>query len=461
MATSETAQSVPALSLRQRVLRLALPSVGEQLLNTLVGLTDVFLVGHLSAAASAQLGYGSAVAITAVGLGNNMSWLVTVMFMAAAVGSTALVARARGAKNMEEANQVLRQSMLVGLVMGLLATLLGFLGAEGFLRMLGAAPDVLPIGVAFIHTTSTTFLLAALLFVGTAVLRGVGDTKTPLYLMLIVNLINIVVAWLLINGNLGLPALGAEGAAIGTAVARGFGGVALIALLVRGRGELKLQLNLRPDPALLQRILRVGAPSAGEQLVFQGAILIFIGFVTGLGTTTYAAHNLVINIESFSFLPGMGYAAAAAALVGQGLGAGKPHEARASANEALVQATIMMCSLGVIMVLFPRTLLSAFTNDPAVIALGVVPMIMGGLFQFPLAVNFIMSGALRGAGDTRWPLYTKLISTWGVRLPLVLLFGWLGFGLIGIWIAMGTDFIIQAWLAYRRFRQGRWQTIKV
>src|SRR6185503_12651068 len=139
----------------------------------------------------------------------------------------------------------------------------------------------------------------------------------------------IAISWLLVNGNLGAPTLGVAGSAMGAAVARGGGGLLLIGLLLRGRSGLKLTLDLRPDWDILRRLVRIGAPSGGEQLVFQGALLIFVRFVTSLGTAAYAAHNVVINIESLSFLPGMGYAIAASALVGRGLGASQPELAEA------------------------------------------------------------------------------------------------------------------------------------
>jgi putative MATE family efflux protein len=453
--------AVATLDRRRRVRSLALPAVGEQVLNTLVGLVDTFLVGHLSAQAVVQLGYGSAEALAGAGLANNLVWLITVFFMAVSIGSTALIARAKGAGDMDSVNLALRQSLIIGLVMGVLATALSMALAPSALRLLGAAENVIPLGVTFLSITAITFVPAALLFIGTAALRGVGDTRTPLYVMLGINAVNIVISWLLVNGNLGAPIMGVAGAAIGSAIARGGGGVFLIGLLMRGRSGLKLSLDLRPHKETLQRIVRVGAPSGGEQLVFQGALLIFTRFVNELGTASYAAHNVVITIESLSFLPGLGYAAATSALVGQGLGAKRPDESQSSAYEALRQGAIMMCALGVIMVLFPRQLLSLFVSDPAVIEAGANAMLIAGLLQPLLAVNFILSGALRGAGDTRWPLYTKLISTWGVRLPLALLLLPTGIGLTGIWIAMLADFTVQAFLAFWRFRGGKWKTMRV
>ena len=464
MATTtqpRAAATQPAMTLRRRVLVLALPAVGEQVLNTLVGLADTFLVGHLSHTAAAQLGYGSAEALAGVGLANWIVWLITVFFIAASVGSTALIARARGAGDGEGANQVLRQSLIVGLAMGTVATGCGLLLAAPAMQLLGAAPDVLSLGVLFLRIVALTFVPAALLFIGAAALRGAGDTRTPLYVMLGVNAVNILLSWLLVNGNLGAPMLGVAGSAIGAAVARGSGGLVLIGLLLRGRSGLKLALDLRPDRETLWRITRIGAPSGAEQLVFQSALLIFVRFVTSLGTVAYAAHNVVLNIESLSFLPGMGYAVAASTLVGQSLGARRPDEAEASAYEALRQGGLMMTALGVVMLLFPHTLITLFVPDPEVAATGAAAMRIAGLFQPLLAINFVMSGGLRGAGDTRWPLYTKIISTWGVRLPAVLLLLQLGLGLTGVWIAMSADFAVQALLALWRFRSGQWKTVRV
>jgi len=455
------ASTTQATPLRRIVWLLALPAVGEQVLNTLVGLFDTFLVGHLSSAASAQVGYSSSTALAGVGLANQIVWLITVLFMAVSVGSTALIARSRGAGDHTTANAVMQQSLIVGLIMGVLASIAGLLLAEPAILLLGANADVLPRGVTFLRIASSTFAPAALLFIGTAALRGAGDTRTPLYVMLSVNIVNIAFSWLLINGNLGAPTLGVAGSAIGAAVARGGGGLVLIALLLRGRSGLKLSLDLRPAWDVLWRVVRIGAPSGGEQLVFQGALLIFVRFVTSLGTAAYAAHNVVLNIESLSFLPGMGYAIAASTLVGQRLGANQPGEAEASTYEALRQGGLMMTVLGAIMILLPHQLIALFVADLQVADVGAGAMRLAGVLQPFLAINFVLSGGLRGAGDTRWPLYTKLISTWGVRLPLVIVLLSLGLGLTGFWVAMCTDFAVQALLASWQFRRGRWKMLRV
>lgn len=462
MATTQTITAPVSGSVRRRVLLLALPTVGEQVLNTAVGLTDIYLVGHLSPAVAAELGYGSAVAQASTGLANQMIWLVTVLFIAFAIGSTALIARASGAQDREATQRIMQQSLWLGLGIGLLTTLFVFGTAHPFLLLLNAPATVLPQSLNYLYIIAPSLILSALLFVGNACLRGIGDTRTPLSVMLGANAVNILVSWLLVNGNLGMPALGVGGAAIGTAIGRGGGGLVVVALLLRGRSGLRLGLDFHIHMPTIRRILRVGLPSAGEMLVFQGALLVFVRFVTGLGTAAYAAHNVTISIESLSFLPGMGYAAAAATLVGQGLGARSPEHAADCAYEALWQGGLMMSLAGAVMVMWPEQLLAIFTNDPAVIALGVAPLRAAGLAQPALAASFILSGGLRGAGDTRWPLYIRLISAWGIRLPLVLLLvSGLGMGMAGIWLAMCTDFTVQGLLSLWRFNAGHWQDMKV
>jgi putative MATE family efflux protein len=469
MAQAQTIS--PALDdtqpLRARVFKLALPAVGEQALNTLVGLADIYLVGNLSLQAAASLGYDIDAALNSVGLGNQMVWLMMVFFMAAGIGSTATIARATGAGDEEGKQRFLRQSMLIALAVGLLSMAAVFIFARPFLGALGAggpqmSPHVLPRGVEYLHIIGLSLIPASLLFIGTACMRGAGDTRTPLYVMLGVNTVNVFITWLLVSGQMGLPALGVAGAAIGTAVARSGGGAVVVWLLLRGRSGLRLDFNLQPHLETIQRLVRIGLPTAGEMLVFHGALLIFTRFVTSLGTEDYAAHITTITIESLSFLPGLGYGVAASALVGQALGARTPQRAEQMGYEALWQGMAFMTLMGAIMVLLPDVLMRLFVNDPAVVAVGTAPLRAAGLVQPALAVGFILNGALRGAGDTKWPLYSRLFTTWGIRLPVTLLLvGMLGFGLNAIWLAMCIDFSCQAMLSLWRFNSGYWKSIEV
>jgi MATE family multidrug resistance protein len=446
--------------LRRTVFNLGLPAVGEQLLNLLVGLVDTFLVGHLAVGVAAQLGYGSAQALAAVGVSGYVIWTATTLFIAVAVGATALIARAIGAGRPDEANGALRQSMLLSVVMGIFTMVVIITTAPALVRVLGAPADVVPLAISFLRITALTMPLAALLFVGNAALRGIGDTRTPLMLMLVVNGLNIAIAWLLVNGHWGLPAMGVDGTAWGAAVGRGVGGLLVVLILMRGRETLRLDRFPWPERSMLGRLLRVGLPAGAEQMAFQSALIVYARMVTGLGTVAFAAHNTVLTIESMSFLPGAGFAAAATTLVGQNLGAGDVTLARRSANESFRQSVIFMGIMGVLFVLVPQWFLGLLVNDRAVVGAGVTPLRTVGIIQPLLAASFIFSGALRGAGDTRFPFIIKLISPWLLRLPLAMvLIPWLG--LLGAWIALSSDLALQGILAWWRFRGNRWERIRV
>jgi putative MATE family efflux protein len=438
-----------------------MPAVSELVLNTLVGLVDILLVGQMSMATIAVLGYGVAPALAATGLAGEMFWTMSLLFMAIGTGCTALVARATGAKDPETANTALRQGLLMGLLSAALMSVVAIGFAESVMQVYRSEALVSELGAQFIRILGYSFFPTAIMMIGMASLRGAGDTRTPLMIMIVVNLVNVAISYVLISGGPGIAPMGVEGAAIGAATARTVGGLITFVLLLRGRAGLWLKLQFAFNRDMIQRIVRVGWPFAGEQMVFQGALILFIGMINQLGTAAYAAHNLVIRIESLAFLPGWGYGIAASALVGQALGAKNPDEANAATYEALKQTSLMMVILGGLMALFPQPLLAFFVHDAEVIAAGIIPLQIAGAFQIAMGANFVLSGALRGAGDTRWPLYTKVISTWGLRLPITFIVLLSGGGLVGVWIAMGADFCSQAILAYVRFRQGKWRTMQV
>lgn len=195
-------------------------------------------------------------------------------------------------------------------------------------------------------------------------------------------------------------------------------------------------------------------------MAFQSALIVYARMVTGLGTVAFAAHNTVLTIESMSFLPGAGFAAAATTLVGQHLGAGDVGLARRSANESFRQSVIFMGIMGALFVLVPQWFLWLLVNDGAVVAAGVHPLRTVGIIQPLLAASFIFSGALRGAGDTRFPLLIKLVSPWLLRLPLAMVLI-PRLGLLGAWIALSSDLALQGLLAWWRFRGNRWELIRV
>ena len=434
----------------RRVLDLALPAVGEQLLNMSIGLVDTFMVGHLGATA-----------VAAVSMANQMTLIITTFFAAVATGMTALIARHCGAKEPEKANQILQQGYLLGAVMGLVLGVLAFLFARPALWVLQSPADVLDPGAGYLRIVALSFLLASWLFVGSAALRGMGDTRTPMLVMLAVNVVNIAIAYLAIFGCGPIPPMGVEGSAIGATVGRGVGGLIITWVLLRGRNGLRLQISrLAPDVLQIKRILNIGMPAAGEQLLMRVGQTAFVATVAGMGTQVLAAHQIALQGESLSFMPGFGFAVAATTLAGRGLGAGDPARARADAVLAQRLGILVMSVMGLLFFVFAPQLVGLFVNDPEVIRLGIGPLRLEAFSQPALASLMILSGALRGAGDTRVTMVITAVGIWLVRLPVAFLLS-RHFGLMGAYFGMGLDLNLRSLGMWLRFRSDGWTRLKV
>jgi len=438
--------------IRGEVLRLALPATAEQMLGMMVGIVDTFLVGHLGAES-----------LAAVGLANQWIFLSGTFFGAVGTGSTALIARFIGAREPDQANQVLRQSVLLGILIGIVASILGVCLAELAVTLLGARGEVVELSSTYLRIVSVALVVAPLMYLGNASLRGAGDTQTPLRIMMVVNAVNIVVAVTAINGLFGVPKMGVAGSALGAATAQVVGGVLVTAVLLKGRGPIRLQLDgLRPDWDVLRRILRVGLPTGVENLMFRIGNMAYVTVLASLGVEAYAANQVAINAWSLSFMPGFGFAVAATTLVGQALGAKQPKAAEQGGYTAYWMGAALMAAMGLMFVLFPAQIMGFFTDDAEVIALGTMPLRVMGLVQPFLAGAMIFAGGLRGAGDTRFPMVITGGAIWLIRLPLAYVLGvMLGWGLVGAWTAMSLDMIVRGTLNFWRFRSGRWKTIAV
>jgi putative MATE family efflux protein len=435
-----------------RVLSLAWPSVMEQSLVTLIGLVDAYIVGHLGA-----------VALAGVGLGSQVLNLTAALFTAVGVGATALIARHIGAREPEEANRLARQAMLLAVVLGLATALAVMALARPIMLVFGAEPEVVEAGAGWLRVVAPSFATLGVLLVGTAALRGGGDTRTPLMVMVLVNLINVVVAWAFTRGLFGLPQLGVVGTALGAASGQIAGGLAVGFLLFNGRGALKLGWHWpRPDLARLKRILNIGLPAGAEQVLLQVALLNLAIVIAQFGTAAYAAHQIGLRIAAISFLPGWGFSVAATTLVGQELGAGRPERARQATYTSFWLALAVMSSMAVVLFVGNEFILRLFTNDEAVIAAGQVVIHTSAYIQPMMAASFVFAGALRGAGDTRATMVITVASIWGLRLAASYVLGAvLGLGLYGVWLAFGLDFAVRSTLFWLRFQSGRWTAIKV
>ncbi len=434
------------------VWELAWPTIISFATQTAVRWADFAMVGSLGTDA-----------LAAVGLGGQIYWLVQSVGALVPTGLVAVLARAIGAGDSDLADATLRQGLILSTVIGLVTTFALLPFCDVAIEIYGVEPAVVAHGSEYVFWLLWgTVPMATSMVFGTA-LRAAGDARSPLYIGVLVNLINVGLNWLLIYGNLGFPALGVAGAAMASSLAMFLQIVLFWWLWRRGRFILRRgTASSRLDFALMRRISIVGYPAAFEGVAFQVGLLAFQRIMSVYGTAAIAAYNVGAQILSLSFLPGIGFATAAGTLVGQYLGSGSPAAAERSGWRATVGAIVSMSAMGGVVLLFREPLARSFTDDPEVIRLTIAFVWIVTLVQPMMAVEFAIGGALRGAGDTLFPLVVIFVGLFVCRLmPATAMVTWWDVTVEMVWCALIADWTVKAGMLAVRYRKGRWKEMEV
>jgi putative MATE family efflux protein len=449
--------------------------LAQQGLVLAVTLSDSFLAGNFRPPNPEQHVSYQAAQTTA----NYLSWFISSYTIIVSVGSTALVARFVGAADHAGAVRVTNQSILLAVALGFLGPLMvGLGGLPPLLASLQLRGDTAEFAAEYLRPLFALLLFQVIEAAGIACLVGAGDTRTGLWVRLFVAVINLPLAWGLCFGMGPLPELGFVGIATGTAISHVLGATAVLLLLIRGRSGLYLRPRLlRPDTALLRRLLWVSVPAGIDSLSTVAGQLWFLSLVNRLGDVASSAHGIALRWESLAYLSGGAFGTAAMTLVGQYLGARRPAQASHSGWVAFGVGGGVMCLMGALFFGLARPMFHAFCPGPeqrSIIEAG-VPLLRLVAFAMPaLACTVILTSALRGAGDTRVPVLFTWLGFLGVRIPLTywlcldrldlgLLGSWTGWklGLIGAWVAMFADLHVRGALVLWRFASGRWRRIQV
>lgn len=438
------------------VISIALPSVIEMMLMSLVGSVDTMMIGSLGPAA-----------IAAVGLTGQPRMLMLSLFFALNIGVTAIVARRKGEDRQGKANEALRNALVLivflsGAVMAVVLPL-----TRPLMWLAGAQTDTIDMAASYFLIISSVLPLNALTMCINAAQRGIGNTRITLYVNVISNVVNIILNFLLIEGRFGFPRLEVAGAAIATAIgfAAGFG-VSLYSVASRkGLGRF-LHISQHDNWRLRKESITAIAKIGGNAMLEQGALrvgfFVYARLVADLGTIPFAAHQVCMQFMNISFSYGDGVGVAGTSLVGQMLGQKRPDLAmiygKVAQRMALVGAIVILS----IIIIFRHPLVTLFTNDVDVIALSVQVMLLVAVFQPMQTSSVVISGALRGAGDTKFVAGIMLVCVTIIR-PLLTLFGIhvIGLGLVGAWSASLIDMAIRLTAVYRRYNSGKWFDIKV
>jgi putative MATE family efflux protein len=403
-------------------------------------------------------------ALAAVSLGGLFLNVADRLFSAVSVATTALVAHAWGAEDYERARQIAAQSILLAVLFASAATVIIWPLSSVMLELMGASERAVALGAMYMRVILFTSLLGFPMVVLNGIMRGSGDTQTPMTITLIMNVWNVVVAAVLVFGVGPLPAMGLAGAAVATATARLLGGILALVLVMSGKRFLQVGPRdvLRWNSTLIAQMVRLSLPTAGESIIMRLGFVLFMRIVSALGEVPLAAHQIAINVESLSFMPGHGLSVASTTLVGQSLGAKEPDLAEESIRTTMLFSLAVMGAVGVIFALFGPSLAGIFGSTPEVLALAGSAVRIGALEQLPIAVHMVVSGSLRGAGDMRAPVYATLVGTLLFRVPTVFLFAIVfGWGLNGVWLGTAADWTARATLIYFLFRRGAWKKIRL
>lgn len=439
------------------VLELAWPVLVQQLLIVLVTLSDRFLAGNFEQGSAAQ---------AAQTTGYYLSWLVSSYTALVGVGSTAMVARFVGAGDRSMAVRVANQSIFLAVTLGLAASVVGVLTVGPLIWALGLRGEAAGLATAYLRPMFALLSFQLVEAAGIACLVGAGDTRTGLWVLGGIAFVNVPLSWALYHGVGPVPAMGFPGISLGTALSHALGSIVVVVVLLYGRAGLYLQPGLmRPDRALLRRLLRVSLPAAVNSLSGSLCQLWFLTIVNGLGDTAASAHGIALGWEALAFLSGTAFGVAAMTLVGQNLGAGRQEGAARSGWTAFALGCGVMCVMGGLFFTLAPQMFRLFCPDPSqtpIVETG-VPVLRLVAFAMPaLASTIIFTSALNGAGDTRGPVLVTWIGFLVVRIPLAYLFtGPLALGLFGAWLAMVADLAVRGGFFLHRFAAGRWKEVRV
>lgn len=440
-------------TLLKTIIILALPAIAEMALNTLLGFTDTLMISRL-------IGQE---ALAGVGFANQIIYTLIFVFTSFNTGATAMIARSYGEQNFEKLNKVAGQVVALNFVLGLTISIFSLIFAEKLFSIYDMTPEVLELTLQYFNIVVYGMIFMFLSFSFTAILRGSGDTKTPMIITGIVNVVNIVGNYVLITGYGPFPELGIRGTAIATTISRGVATIIYIKILFSGDNGVHLKLkNLKITKEIIKPLWNISLPGAVEQGLMQIAFVFTGVIISFLDTTSEAAFRILLNIESISFMPAIGLSIAAATLVGKALGEKDAHKAKKIGHMSAGIGAVWGVFMGILFLSFPNFFVGIFTDNKTLINVSLFAMTFMGLNSPLLNFTVVLSGALRGSGDTKSVMIITTLRLWLVFVPLnYVLVKFFNYGIESVWIAEMTSFLIFSIIMFLRFERGNWANIKI
>jgi putative MATE family efflux protein len=439
-------------SLKRGIVLLAIPMVLEMAMESLFAVVNVFWVARLGSDAMA-----------AVGLTESILMLVYCGAMGLSMAATAMVARRIGEKDPEGAAIAAVQGLLVGVVASVFVAIGGTLLARTLLEIMGASPGVIGVGLQYTAITMASSVSVVLLFLNNGVFRGAGDAAIAMRVLWLANFINLVLDPCFIFGIGPFPELGLTGAAVSTVTGRSIGVLFQLWILFRGNGRVRISArHLRTNWDVMRRLIRVALNGMFQYGVGQTSWMVLVRLVSAFGSAAVAGYTVSIRIILFVILPSWGLSSAAATLVGQNLGAEKPERAERAVWLTGFYNMLFLGAVAVVFIVFPEPIIRIFTDDPAVIPIGVDCLRMVSYGNLAYAYGMVMVQSFNGAGDTFTPTMVNIFGYWLFQIPLAYLLATRSsLGPAGVFAAIPIAETVIAVLGVILFRQGRWKKKRI
>ncbi len=451
-------ENVTEKELYKDIVLIALPCLVEFVLTQLTSMADQVMVGHLP-------GQEGINALAAVGLATQPKFLLMTMIQALNVGATALIARFRGQQNREKANLVLKHAIIFNFIISIIFMSIGLFFCEDLIRFMGGSgisEETLRLGIKYLNIQLYGFIPLTLGITATAALRGIGDTRTPMVYNTVANIVNLFFNYIMIYGHFGVSKMGVTGASWATVIGQCVAFVIAMSVIVSKKHYVYVNFK-EPfvfDREIMSGVIGIGIPSMVEQVFMRTGLIIYTKQVTGLGDTIYATHQVCMNIQAMTFLVGQAFASAATTLMGQSIGKRRYDMASIYMRRARNLGIGAACVLILIMISFNEQIIGIFKDSEEIIRLGAPILILLAASQPFQTDQFIVSGGLRGAGDTRFAAIVTASTVLGVRSVLcMILINVFNFGLWGAWIALVADQCLRTAIMSMRYRSGRWKAI--
>lgn len=429
------------------IITMALPAIGEMALNTMLGVSDTIMISRMIGTE----------ALAAVGFANQIVFLLIFVFSSFNTGAVALISRSLGERNYEKLRNIAQQNVILNLLIGLIMLSLSLVFAPSLLRIFDTYESIYLNSLLYFRIILIGLIPMFLSFAFAAILRGAGDTVTPMVVTGIANGLNIIGNYILIRGYGPIPAMGIAGAAWATSGSRILGLFIYIYVLYLKKSNIRLKFSIFFEKSILKPLWKISLPGGIEQGLMQLSFLSMAVIVSKLDTASEAAFRVLIQIESISFMPAIGISIATATLVGKALGEKDTDKAVETGYLSSAMGILWGLVIGSVFILFPESILLLFSGDVQLLDAALYAMIFLGLNQIGLNLNIVLGGALRGAGDTRTVMINTISRLWLIFIPLSYLFViYMDKGVVGVWYAEIISFAVFGTFLIIRFRNRKW-----